>query len=38
MIEEDHGASANCPFCGTTYHVTEEELVALRDRMIQAEG
>ncbi|MFN3196895.1 MAG: Hsp33 family molecular chaperone HslO, partial [Bradymonadia bacterium] len=33
MIEEDHGATATCPFCNTTYRVTEEELTELRDRL-----
>ncbi|MFC2948849.1 Hsp33 family molecular chaperone HslO [Virgibacillus sediminis] len=29
MIDEDHGAEANCHFCNETYHFSEEELKGL---------
>ncbi|RKQ33044.1 Hsp33 family molecular chaperone HslO [Oceanobacillus halophilus] len=30
MIDEDHGAEANCHFCNETYHFTEDELEELK--------
>src|SRR5699024_2398580 len=35
MIEEDHGAEANCHFCNETYTFTEEELSVLKDKAKQ---
>lgn len=32
MIDEDHGAEANCHFCNETYHFTENELNALKNK------
>ncbi len=32
MIDEDHGAEANCRFCKKQYHFTEDELKALLDK------
>lgn len=31
MITEDHGAEANCKFCGKSYHFSEEDLQAMLD-------
>ncbi len=33
MIEEDHGAEATCHFCNEVYHLSEEELKALLEKM-----
>lgn len=30
MIDEDHGAEANCHFCNETYHFTEQDLEELK--------
>lgn len=30
MIDEDHGAEANCHFCGNSYHYSEEDLAELK--------
>lgn len=30
MIDEDHGAEANCHFCNETYHFTEQDLEQLK--------
>lgn len=32
MIEEDNGAEANCHFCNETYHFSEGELIALKNK------
>ena len=32
MIDEDHGAEANCRFCKKQYTFTEDELEALLDQ------
>ncbi len=32
MIDENHGAEANCRFCKKQYHFTEDELKALLDK------
>lgn len=36
MIEEDHGAEAECHFCRTTYHFSEEELSELKEESDKA--
>lgn len=33
MIDENHGAEAECHFCRTKYHYSEEELIALKEEV-----
>ena len=37
IIREDHGAEVCCHFCEKKYRFTEEELVALRDSILQVQ-
>lgn len=38
MIEEDHGAEAECHFCRNTYDFSEEELENYTKKLIKKKG
>lgn len=35
MIQEDHGAEAVCSFCGNKYYYDEQELIALKEEILE---